>query len=104
MNPADLTTTRERLGMTKAELAHELRVGWQTVHRWELPVDHPENRPIPGIAQALLERLLKEMTYDAHVQAWRLWVRRRLGISGAKRPDSYYEESHRLAEAQKLKR
>jgi DNA-binding transcriptional regulator YiaG len=60
MTPDQLTATREKLGMTKTELARELRVEWLTVHRWELPLDHKENRGIPNMVEAFLERLLKE--------------------------------------------
>jgi DNA-binding transcriptional regulator YiaG len=60
MTPDQLTATREKLGMTKTELARELRVKWATVHQWELPLDHKQNRAIPGMVEAFLERLLKE--------------------------------------------
>ena len=55
MNPAELTTRRQQLGLTKAQLARELRVDWTTVHRWER--DH---RSIPRWVEAFLQHLVEE--------------------------------------------
>ncbi len=53
MNPADLTTRRQQLGLTKAQLARELRVDWTTIHRWE------RGNPIPRWVEAFLQHLVE---------------------------------------------
>lgn len=60
MKPYALTLIRGNLGLTRAELAQLLRVKYATVYQWELPEDHKQNRAIPGMVEAFLERLIKE--------------------------------------------
>ena len=48
--------TRQRLGLTQTQLAHELGVSYQSVNRWE----NGRNIPLPMVLK-LIERILQGM-------------------------------------------
>jgi DNA-binding transcriptional regulator YiaG len=54
MTPAELTTRRESLDLSKAQLARALKVEWLTIHRWERGV-----HPVPKWVEAFLIHLPK---------------------------------------------
>lgn len=58
MTPATIRETRERAGLTVAELATLLGVDRTTVYRWELPEANPRARRPHGLYRGIVEKWL----------------------------------------------
>jgi len=52
VNGKELTKRRENLGLTRDELARELKTTYTTIYRWET-----ENREIPPYLELAIERI-----------------------------------------------